>query len=74
MTGEKVSNTEWHNVVVRNKAAEICEKYLNKGDKIYVEGKIKPENGSLKMVYNVIQLKFMLMNSTFFRIKPKVTP
>ena len=41
VTGEKVSNTEWHNVVVRNKAAEICEKYLNKGDKIYVEGKIK---------------------------------
>ena len=41
VTGEKVSNTEWHNVVVRNKAAEICEKYLNKGDKIYIEGKIK---------------------------------
>ena len=36
-TGEKVSNTEWHNVVVRNKAAEVCEKYLSKGDKIYVE-------------------------------------
>ena len=29
-TGEKVSNTEWHNVVVRNKAAEICNKYLKK--------------------------------------------
>ena len=40
-TGEKVSNTEWHNVVVRNKAAEICEKYLTKGDKVYVEGRIK---------------------------------
>ena len=40
-TGEKVSNTEWHNVVVKNKAAEVCEKYLKKGDKIYVEGKIK---------------------------------
>ena len=40
-TGEKVSNTEWHNVVFRNKAAEVCEKYLSKGDKIYVEGKIK---------------------------------
>ncbi|GAA0872569.1 single-stranded DNA-binding protein [Gangjinia marincola] len=40
-TGERVSNTEWHNVVVRNKAAEICEKYLKKGDKIYVEGRIK---------------------------------
>lgn len=40
-TGERVSNTEWHNIVVRNKAAEICEKYLSKGDKIYVEGRIK---------------------------------
>jgi len=40
-TGEKVSNTEWHNVVVRNKAAEICEKYLKKGDKVYIEGRLK---------------------------------
>lgn len=40
-TGEKVTNTEWHNIVVRNKAAEICEKYLSKGDRIYVEGRIK---------------------------------
>lgn len=40
-TGEKVTNTDWHNIVVRNKAAEICEKYLSKGDRIYVEGKIK---------------------------------
>ena len=38
---EKVTNTDWHTVVVRNKAAEICEKYLTKGDKVYVEGKIK---------------------------------
>ena len=34
-TGEKINSTEWHNLVVRNKAAEICEKYLSKGDKIY---------------------------------------
>ena len=40
-TGEKVTNTEWHNIIVRNKAAEICEKYLSKGDKIYIEGRIK---------------------------------
>ncbi|MGO2294567.1 MAG: single-stranded DNA-binding protein [Psychroflexus halocasei] len=40
-TNERVSNTEWHNVVVRNKAAEICEKYLKKGDKVYIEGRIK---------------------------------
>lgn len=41
-TGEKVSNTEWHNIVVRNKAAEICERYLKKGDKVYIEGRLKP--------------------------------
>ena len=40
-TNERISNTEWHNIVVRNKAAEICEKYLSKGDKVYIEGRIK---------------------------------
>ena len=40
-TGEKVTNTDWHNIVIRNKAAEVCEKYLSKGDKIYVEGRLK---------------------------------
>ena len=40
-TGERVTNTEWHNIVVRNKAAEICEKYLKKGDKVYIEGRLK---------------------------------
>ena len=40
-TNEKVTNTEWHNIVVRNKAAEICEKYLKKGDRVYIEGRLK---------------------------------
>ena len=40
-TGERVTNTDWHNIVVRNKAAEICEKYLSKGDKVYIEGRLK---------------------------------
>tara|TARA_A100000164_G_scaffold359057_1_gene371303 strand:+ start:163 stop:588 length:426 start_codon:yes stop_codon:yes gene_type:complete len=44
--GEKVSSTEWHNLVVRNKAAEICEKYLSKGDRIYIEGRIKTRKWS----------------------------
>ncbi|MEJ6792848.1 MAG: single-stranded DNA-binding protein [Lacinutrix sp.] len=40
-TNERVTNVEWHNIVLRNKAAEICEKYLSKGDKVYIEGRIK---------------------------------
>lgn len=40
-TGQQVTNTEWHNIVVRNKAAEICERFLKKGDKVYIEGRIR---------------------------------
>lgn len=40
-TGERVTTTDWHNIVVRNKLAETCEKYLSKGDKVYVEGRLK---------------------------------
>jgi len=40
-TNERITNTDWHTIVVRNKAAEICEKYLKKGDKVYIEGRIK---------------------------------
>jgi len=39
--GEVVSNTEWHNLVFRNKGAEVIEKYTKKGSKLYVEGRLK---------------------------------
>jgi single-strand DNA-binding protein len=40
-TKERITTTEWHNVVVRNKLAQLCEKYLSKGDRVYIEGRIK---------------------------------
>ena len=40
-TGEKVSQTEWHNIVLWRGLAEISEKYLKKGDKVYIEGKLR---------------------------------
>ena len=39
--GERVSQTEWHNIVLWRGLAEIAEKYLKKGASVYVEGKIK---------------------------------
>lgn len=39
--GQKQSKTSWHNVVVSNKTAEMCEKYLKKGSKAYVSGSIE---------------------------------
>ncbi|MDR2083393.1 MAG: single-stranded DNA-binding protein [Bacteroidales bacterium] len=39
--GDKISHTEWHNVIAWRGLAEIAEKYLHKGDKVYVEGRIR---------------------------------
>jgi len=38
--GEKVQDTQWHNVVAWNKTAEIVEKYLGKGKEVAIEGKL----------------------------------
>ncbi len=39
--GEKQSKTEWHNIVVWGKQAEIAEKYLRKGKQVMIEGRIQ---------------------------------
>ncbi|TRX42307.1 single-stranded DNA-binding protein [Flavobacterium restrictum] len=67
-TNEKITSTEWHSLVVRNKAAEICEKYLSKGDKIYVEGRIKSrqwqaEDGSTKYTTEIQVTEFTFLNT-----------
>lgn len=38
--GEKVQDTQWHNIVAYGKTGEILSKYVNKGDEVAVEGKI----------------------------------
>ena len=40
-TGEKVENTDWHDIVAWRGLAEIVEKYVKKGHKVYVEGKLR---------------------------------
>ncbi len=40
-SGEKKSKTEWHNVICRGKLADICEKYLSIGSKVYIEGRLQ---------------------------------
>ena len=39
--GELVSNTDWHNIVLWRRTAEVAEQYLKKGDSVCIEGKIK---------------------------------
>ena len=67
-TNEKITSTEWHNLVVRNKAAEICEKHLSKGDKIYIEGRIKSrqwqgEDGTTKHTSEIQVTEFTFLST-----------
>jgi single-strand DNA-binding protein len=40
-TGEKKEVTEWHNIVLWRGLAEIAQKYLRKGDMVFIEGKLR---------------------------------
>ena len=40
-TGERITQTEWHNIVIWRWMAETAEKYLKKGSQVFIEGKIK---------------------------------
>lgn len=42
-TGEKQEKTEWHNIVIFDKLAEICGQYLKKGSSVFIEGKLTTE-------------------------------
>lgn len=39
--GERITNTEWHNIVLWRGLAEIAEKYVKKGSQLYIEGRIR---------------------------------
>ena len=72
-TGERITNTDWHNIVVRNKLAEICEKYLTKGDKIYIEGRIKNRQYEIEgqKRYNT---EIQVQDMTFLSTKKNTPP
>lgn len=50
--------TEWHNIVASNRWAEVIDKYVHKGDKLYIEGKLKTrsysdQSGALRYITEV---------------------
>jgi single-strand DNA-binding protein len=64
--GEKVETTEWHNIVLWNKLGEIAAKYLHKGDKVFIEGKIRTrswEDAGVKKYMTEINADNMTMLS-----------
>ena len=67
-SGEKVTNTEWHNVVLWRSLAEICEKYVKKGAQLYIEGKIttrawSDKEGNKRYTTEIIGNQMQLLGS-----------
>ena len=68
-TGEKTSHTEWHNVVLWRGLAEVAEKYLNKGDKILIEGRIRSrswedkESGQMRFITEILADQMQMIGS-----------
>jgi len=68
--GERVSQTEWHDVVLWRGLAEVAEKYLKKGSSVYVEGKIKTRKWEDKEGNTRYKTEIMADNMTMLGGKP----
>ena len=66
--GEKITETQWHNIVAWGKTAEIVEKYLEKGKEIALEGKLtsrsyETKEGEKKYVTEVVVHELLMLGS-----------
>jgi len=66
--GEKVTNTEWHNIQAWRGLAKVVEKYVKKGDLIYIEGRIKTrsyddKDGNKKYVTEILADEMKMLGS-----------
>lgn len=67
-TGQRVEKTEWHNIVLYRKLAEIAQQYLNKGKMVYVEGRIQSrkytgKDGMERTAYEIIAEQMQMLGS-----------
>lgn len=67
-TGEKREITEWHNITIgRPQLAEIAQKYVHKGDLLYVEGKLRTrsweKDGQKKYITEVLVDEFTMLST-----------
>ena len=68
--GERVSQTEWHNIVLWRGLAEVAEKYLKKGSSVYIEGKIKTRKWEDKEGANRYNTEILADNMTMLGGRP----
>ena len=65
--GQKVTNTEWHNIVVWRGLAKVVEQYVKKGSKLYIEGKITSrqyeKDGQTKYFTEIVANQMQMLDS-----------
>ena len=66
--GEKITNTDWHNVIAWGKTAKIIEKYLEKGNEIAIEGKLtsrsyEDKDGNKKYITEVVVNELLMLGN-----------
>ena len=66
--GQRVDQTEWHNIVLWRGLADVAEKFLKKGSQIYLEGKIRSrswddKDGNKKYITEIIGDAFTMLGS-----------
>jgi single-strand DNA-binding protein len=67
-TNQKVEKTEWHNLVAWRGLAEVIEKYVHKGDKLYIEGKLTTrswddQNGQKRYMTEILIDQMVMLGS-----------
>lgn len=67
--GQTEERTEWHNIVAWRRLAEICQQYLKKGSKVYIEGRIETRSwddastGQKRYMTEVIADQMIMLDS-----------
>lgn len=66
--GEKQTQTYWHSIVVWGKLAEIVEKYVKKGDKLFLEGKLTNRSydatdGTKRYITEIVMNNMILLSN-----------
>ncbi|MDA0315072.1 MAG: single-stranded DNA-binding protein [Bacteroidetes bacterium] len=72
--GNRVEQTEWHELELWDQQAKIAEKYLKKGSQIYVEGKIKSDKWTDEQGQNRKKMKIRVLSFTMVGGKPEGMP
>ena len=78
-TGQRTERTEWHNITLYRRLAEVAGQYLRKGSQVYIEGKIQSrkyigKDGIERTAYEIIGSEMKMLGDTSGGAQQQTTP